>query len=122
MDSKAFGLLAEGMAARTLTRLGYRILARNVRLPGGELDLVAKQGETLVFCEIKARRTPLTGAPGEAIDARKQARLTRLAIAYLRAHPELANCDCRFDAVLLWREGWHWQTEVIPDAFRPGWE
>ncbi|MBF0272987.1 MAG: YraN family protein [Magnetococcales bacterium] len=122
MDTKAFGLLAEGVAARNLNRLGYRILERNVRFSRGELDLVAKHGEILVFCEVKARRGPLCGEPGEAIDARKQARLARLAVEYLRIHPELSGCPCRFDAVLLWREGWRWRTEVIADAFRPGWE
>ncbi|MBF0340674.1 MAG: YraN family protein [Magnetococcales bacterium] len=122
MNTRAFGQLAESVAARDLTNLGYRMLERNVRLGRGELDLVAMAGEVLVFCEIKARRSPATGEPGESIDSRKQARLILLAEEYLRRHPELTPYPCRFDAVLVWREGGFWYTEVIADAFRPGWE
>ncbi|MBF0440261.1 MAG: YraN family protein, partial [Magnetococcales bacterium] len=60
------------MAVACLQKKGYQILDRNVRFRGGELDVVAKQGEILVFCEVKARRGQGTGGPGEAIDPRKQ--------------------------------------------------
>ncbi|MBF0294212.1 MAG: YraN family protein [Magnetococcales bacterium] len=115
-------MLAERLAARRLRGMGYRILASNVRLRGGELDLVAKQGEILVFCEIKARRVTGSGEPGEAVDARKRHRLARLAMEYLGSRPDLAHLECRFDVVLLWRAGLWWRVEVIADAFRPGWE
>ncbi|MBF0180110.1 MAG: YraN family protein [Magnetococcales bacterium] len=121
-DGKRFGALAERLAARRLRGLGYRILASNVRLRGGELDLVAKQGEILVFCEIKARRATGSGEPGEAVDARKRNKLARLAMEYLGSRPDLAHLECRFDVVLLWRSGLWWRVEVIADAFRPGWE
>lgn len=119
---KAFGFLAEREAARCLEALGYRILESNVRTRSGELDLVARQGGVLVFCEVKARRGDAAGEPGEAIDRRKQSRMVRLAAEYLRSHPDLADLECRFDAVLLWWAGWRWRSEVIADAFRPGWE
>ncbi|MEO5334801.1 MAG: YraN family protein [Magnetococcus sp. YQC-5] len=117
-----FGLLAEKVAVGHLHGLGYRILARNVRFRGGELDLVAKQGDVLVFCEVKARRSQASGEPGEAIHAHKQSRLARLAEDYIQSHPDLACLECRFDVVLVWRTGWRWRVEVITDAFRPGWE
>lgn len=120
--NKGFGAAGENVAVGCLQKLGYQILARNVRFRGGELDLVAKQGNVLVFCEVKARRNNVAGGPGEAIDRHKQAKIIQLAADYLQCHSDLANLECRFDAVLLWRKGWRWQAEVIADAFRPGWE
>lgn len=121
-----FGSRAERVAARHLRRLGYRILERNVRSRDGELDLVANHGETLVFCEVRSRRTvageaPGAGGPGDSIDARKQRQLLRLASGYLQRHPELSGMRCRFDAILVWRTGSEWRVEVVADAFRPGW-
>ncbi|MBF0126542.1 MAG: YraN family protein [Magnetococcales bacterium] len=119
---KAFGALAEQVAAECLRKLGYRILERNVRFRGGELDLVAKQGDVLVFCEVKARRGQGSGEPGEAVDCRKRRKMALLAMDYLRTHPELSRLECRFDVVLLRQSESGWRSEVIPDAFRPGWE
>ncbi|NGZ07676.1 MAG: YraN family protein [Magnetococcales bacterium] len=122
MEKHRFGHQAEELAAHTLQQKGYHILERNWRISCGELDLVAKDGEILVFCEIKARASVWGGEPGEAIDGRKQNRLLKLATAYLRAHPHLSGSVCRFDAVLIWRAWGQWRIEVIADAFRPGWE
>ncbi|MBF0135061.1 MAG: YraN family protein [Magnetococcus sp. DMHC-1] len=116
-DRKAFGRFAEDLAAGHLSRTGYRILERNVRFRRGELDIVALQGDTLVFCEVKARRTDTYGSPAEAIDFRKQRRLTLLATLYLQAHPEYSNHFCRFDAVLITRQGPGWKVEVLQNAF-----
>lgn len=117
----ALGRWAEEAALWHLRFMGYRILGRNVRLGGGELDLVAIQGGILVFCEVKARRGGGAGTPAEAIHAAKQGRLVRLAGEYLQRHPELGELACRFDAVLVERQGWRWRVRVIRDAFRPGW-
>jgi putative endonuclease len=106
---------------RHLEWLGYAILERNFRCPLGEVDIVAIQGEYLVFCEVKARRTRGSGFPGEAIHERKQRRMARLAEAYLALNPRFSEWSCRFDAVLLWNTQGRWAVEVIPDAFRPGW-
>ncbi|MBF0263314.1 MAG: YraN family protein [Magnetococcales bacterium] len=122
MDRKRFGIWAEGVATRCLSRSGYRILERNWRTRGGEIDLVAWRDGMVIFCEIKARHVATGTDPADAIDHVKQARIVRLAEAYLLEHPELAGCACRFDVVLIRREGWRWRAEVIPDAFRPGWE
>ena len=77
------GARGEAAACRVLTARGYRILARNVRSRAGELDLVCHDGDAFVFCEVKARRPSHFGAPQEALSATKQARLARLASAYL---------------------------------------
>ncbi|MBF0096232.1 MAG: YraN family protein [Magnetococcales bacterium] len=120
-ERQLLGLESEQVAERYLHKNGYRILERNVRSRQGELDMVALQGEVLVFCEVKSRRGAFGPDPAENLHARKQARLVRLAAAYLQRHPEHAGRECRFDAVLLWKKGIFWQVAVIADAFRPGW-
>ncbi|MBF0625209.1 MAG: YraN family protein [Magnetococcales bacterium] len=117
----ALGRQGEERAVEHLRRLGYRIMARNVRTRFGELDLVARDGDTLVFCEVKTRRDGDCGGPAAAIDWRKQQRLVRLAGAFLQQNPQWEELECRFDAVLLWRQGPEWRIQVIADAFRPGW-
>ena len=96
---RAFGQIAESQAEQYLRRKGYRILARNDRSSCGELDLVAQQAGTLVFIEVKARRTTAFGGASYAVDGRKQARLVRLAAEYLARH-RVRNLSCRFDVVL----------------------
>ena len=118
---KALGSQGEQIAERYLLKNGYRILERNVRSARGELDLVALHGETVVFCEVKSRQGDGDLNPAASIHSRKQSRLIRLAAAYLQRHPEYAESLCRFDAVLVWKNGPLWQVEIIADAFRPGW-
>ena len=118
---QVLGAQAEQIAEQYLQKAGYRILERNVRSRRGEMDLVAWHGETLVFCEVKARRGVGAWHPGESIHARKQSRLIRLAAGYLQRHARFADAICRFDAVLVWQTGLSWRVEIIADAFRPGW-
>jgi putative endonuclease len=92
----------ETLAALFLRLKGYRIEARNWRCPLGELDIVAWDRDTLVFVEVKARSGTSAGAPEEAVDPRKRARLVQLAQAYL------ARCrgpmpPCRFDVIAVER-------------------
>ena len=93
------GARGEDCAARHLEARGLRILARNVRAGGVELDLVAAQGATLVVVEVKTRRHRGRGAPEEAVDARKRARLVRGATAWLRETGFRAR-RVRFDVVV----------------------
>jgi putative endonuclease len=99
LAGRLFGEAAESEAERHLRSKGYRILARNVRTPSGELDLVARSGAVLVFVEVKARGSSTHGGAVAAVDGRKQARLVRLAAQYLARH-RLRNQPCRFDVIL----------------------
>jgi putative endonuclease len=95
---KPLGPRGEAAAARYLARQGYRILARGDRSRLGEIDLVALDGRTVVFVEVKTRQTADEGHPSEAVDAAKQGRLTRLALAFLKRHGLLGQA-ARFDVV-----------------------
>jgi putative endonuclease len=94
----ALGKAGEDLACRELERLGYAILARRYRRRGGELDIVAKDGETIVFVEVKARRGQGWGAGAEAVTPLKQRRMTRIALEYL-VRQRLTRHACRFDVV-----------------------
>ena len=94
-----FGRQAEGLAAKFLQQKGYRIIGRNIRLPGGELDIVAQLGEMVVFVEVKARRTNSHGGALHAVTGDKEHRLVKLAAQY-RAHHDLGQQSCRFDVML----------------------
>ena len=96
--TRALGKTGEAAAARFLERRGLVILARNLRSRLGEIDLVARDGPTLVFVEVKARRGMPGDPPEAAVDARKRARLSRLALGYLAAR-RLGERSCRFDVV-----------------------
>ncbi|HEX7136666.1 MAG TPA: YraN family protein [Vicinamibacterales bacterium] len=92
------GKTGEELACRELTRRGYAILARRWRQRVGEIDIIARDGETIVFVEVKARDGRAFGAPAEAVSAAKQRRIAQLAIMFLTRNG-LANCRCRFDVV-----------------------
>ena len=101
---KSLGQRGERAAAKYLRRKGYKIVARGSRLRPGELDLVAVDGRTVVFVEVKTRRSDRYGSPAEAVDLQKQRRLTRLAVTYLKRHG-LLEYPARFDVVaILWPE------------------
>jgi putative endonuclease len=83
---KRLGDWGEGLAANYLQNAGYRIVAAKWRSPHGEIDLIARDGDTLVFVEVKTRRGRLFGAPEEAVTAHKQQKLTLLAQQYMLDH------------------------------------
>ncbi len=102
---KTLGKRGEEAAARYLRRRGHKILARGDKFGPGELDLVTLDGETIVFVEVKTRRSDEVGHPSEAVDERKQRRLTRLAVAFLKRHGLLER-PARFDVVAVtWPAG-----------------
>ncbi len=92
------GRHGEGLAAQRLEAEGYRILARNYRCPIGEVDLIAADGECLVFVEVRTRRGDLWGTPEESVTRQKQARLLAVAEHYLTEH-EALDADWRIDVV-----------------------
>jgi putative endonuclease len=110
--SVLWGNACEDLAAEMLVRRGYRVIARNYRVPGGEIDLVARDGPTLCFVEVRARRSGRFGAPEETVGAVKQRRLRLAAEQYLGAHP-VAMAGCRFDVVAIDANG----LRLIKDAF-----
>lgn len=96
------GLQAEQFAADYLEACGWQILSRRYRSRWGELDLVARQGNTLSFVEVKARRAQNWDCHGLlSITVSKQRKLSLTAMDFLRAWPHLERCDCRFDVVLV---------------------
>jgi putative endonuclease len=94
----ALGSYGERVAVRVLTEAGLQVLDRNWRCRDGELDVVARDGDALVFCEVKTRTGVGFGHPAEAVTPAKRARLRRLARAWLAAHEHHAP-DLRFDVV-----------------------
>jgi putative endonuclease len=112
----SFGRRSERLAERHLRWRGYRILARNFRAAGAEIDLVALDGETLVFVEVKARRSTVAGAPAEAVDERKQRRLRRAA-AIFTARRRADGRPMRFDVVAISGEGRSRTLEHLRNAF-----
>src|SRR3977135_869249 len=88
-----FGKTGEDLAVQELERRGYAIVARRYRRRGGELDIIARDGPTLVFVEVKARDGRAFGEAAEAVTRLKQRRITRLALDYMTRH-HLSDCPC----------------------------
>ena len=100
MRRQELGKSGEDLAVAELERLGYAILARRYRTRHGEIDIVAGDGDTIVFVEVKTRTTAEFGAAAEALTFAKQRRLTSMAVDYL-ARNRLTNRPCRFDVVAI---------------------
>jgi putative endonuclease len=94
------GRKGEILAAAFLRLKGYKILAKNFRVPHGEIDLIAQKGQTLVFVEVKMRRTKVQGSPLEAVSPHKVKRLSAAAACYLAKVPDGPPL-ARFDVVTL---------------------
>ena len=97
---KETGRYGEALAERYLIEAGYEIVARNWRCAAGELDLIARQGETLVFVEVRARRGAQLGSPEESITPAKQAKLIELAYTFL-AENALEDDAWRIDVIAI---------------------
>lgn len=111
------GRLGEKLAARHLRKHGYKVLYRNFRAPrGGEVDLVCREDDVLVFVEVKTRRSEAFGAPSEAVTVEKQKLITRGALAWLRMldNPEIYF---RFDVVEVLVEERNARCTIIRNAF-----
>jgi putative endonuclease len=97
---QSLGQLGENLAVRELESRGYAILERRYRTRHGEIDIVATDGPTLVFVEVKARVTAEFGTAAEAVTPRKQRRLAAMAVDYLARH-HVVQTPCRFDVVAI---------------------
>lgn len=117
MDARAdLGRRGEAIAADLYRHLGFVLVDKNFRGRAGEIDLVARSGRLLVFCEVKTRRSSRYGEPSEAVDPRKQARLRRLAAEWIAARRPGAS-DIRFDVVSVIVGPARVDLTHIPDAF-----
>jgi putative endonuclease len=112
----ALGKTGEDLACQELERRGYAIVARRYRRRGGELDIIARDGKTMVFVEVKAREGRAFGKASEAVTAHKRLKITRLALDYLMRH-QLTNCPCRFDVVSIHFDAGVPAIEVFQNAF-----
>ncbi|RME68404.1 MAG: YraN family protein [Nitrospirae bacterium] len=112
-NKKALGKKGEDRAERFLKGLGYRILHRNYRCPIGEIDIVAQEGKTLVFVEVKTRTTHRFGTPIESVDWKKRERLKRLALYYIKNHFR-TEPPVRFDIIGVSMDG---EIEHLKGAF-----
>lgn len=112
-NKRAVGTQYEQIAADYLIKEGFQILERNFRCRQGEIDLIAREGEWLVFLEVKYRKTAALGEPAEAIDRRKQERIYRAAEYYLYRFCYGRKLRCRFDVVVILGE----EISLIRNAF-----
>ena len=106
LTNQTLGERGEREAERFLLKLGMIIVARGYQDKFGEIDLIAVDDETVVFVEVKTRKSDVAGEPEEAVDATKQTRLTKTAIGYLKFH-KLTECPVRFDVIAI-----TWPTQV----------
>ena len=110
------GKLGEDLAFKKIKRIGYKCLARNYRCPLGEVDLIAKDGDTLVFIEIKTRKGKSLGYAKEAVDGRKRRQLSKVALTYIKAN-DCWHMKSRFDVVAINVNKNKREIEIIKNAF-----
>jgi putative endonuclease len=113
---RLLGIKGEDLAVRFLRKKGYKILSRNYKTPLGEIDIIAEDGATLVFVEVKTRTDTSYGLPFEAVDRRKREKLRKVALYYLK------NClrkdaPSRFDVLSIQAGNEKNEIEHIMDAF-----
>lgn len=97
-NARRTGAKYERLAGKYLEGMGYRILDYNFRCRCGEIDIIAEEGEYLVFCEVKYRADDASGSPLEAVTFEKRRRISRTAMYYI-AKNHCENMPCRFDVV-----------------------
>ena len=112
------GRAIEAAAEARLADAGLVPIARNVNCRMGELDLVMRDGESLVFVEVRYRRSASHGSAAESVSRSKRARIVAAARYFLMRNPRLANRPCRFDVVAVDGEGDARRVEWLRDAFR----
>jgi putative endonuclease len=116
LTGKRTGKHGEDLAAVWLAEAGYRIIERNYRCLFGEIDIVAQEGDTLVFVEVKSRRSGAFGAPELAVGLEKQRKISRISLHYL-AERHWSHRPARFDVVAVKLQPGGPQIELIRNAF-----
>ncbi len=110
------GKFGEELAYKKIKRLGYKKIIRNYRCPLGEVDLIATDGDTLVFIETKTRKGKSMGYAKEAVNARKRRQLSKVALSYMKAN-NCCDTKARFDVIAVNLKGDTPLIEVIKNAF-----
>ena len=110
------GKFGEELALRKIKRLGYKKIVRNFRCPLGEVDIIARDGDTLVFMEIKTRKGRSIGYAKEAVNARKKRQISKVALAYMKSI-DCSDLRARFDVVAISLGRGKPEIEVIKNAF-----
>jgi len=113
---KLLGRTGEERAAKFLVSKGYRILERNYSTRSGEIDLIGMHQGTVAFIEVKTRSNDAFGAPELAVDHRKQQRMIKAALGYIK-EKKLHQVPCRFDVVAIISTANEQQVELIQNAF-----
>ena len=116
LKALSFGRESEKRAASFLKKNGYTIIDKNYSCRQGEIDLIASDGDTLVFCEVKARSSKAFGTPLEGITKAKAAKIRKSAEHYM-LRKGIKNVDCRFDVVTIDESGPESSIEIIRNAF-----
>lgn len=117
-DKHVQGRRAEDLACLYLERQGLRLLERNYRCARGEIDLIMQHGESLVFVEVRYRRSAAFGNGAESVDRRKQQRLIETALHYMQKRNG-AGRPSRFDVISVSPGATEDRIDWIPDAFHP---
>jgi putative endonuclease len=112
-----FGRNSEQRAAGHLKKLGYRILERNYRTRLGEVDIIARDGASIVFVEVKARHSRRFGPPKAAVTAAKQRKLSMVALEYLKSTGQM-QAKARFDVLSIVSDAGGDRVELIKNAFQ----
>ncbi|MFO8165735.1 MAG: YraN family protein [Thermodesulfobacteriota bacterium] len=112
----ALGSFGEDLASERLQDCGYRIVTTNYRCFFGEIDIIARDGDVLVFVEIKTRKNRSLRAVKEAVNSRKQRQISKVALAYMKSN-NLWGTRARFDVVAIRLLGGKREIEIIKDAF-----
>ena len=110
------GRFGEDLARERLKDCGYRILTTNYRCPLGEIDVIARDDDVLVFVEIKTRKNKSPGRVKEAVNTKKQRQISKVALAYMKSH-NLWGSKARFDVVAVGLLNGKNEIEIIKNAF-----
>jgi len=119
-EKKELGRRGEEVAFRFLKKKGYRIIEKNYACKMGEMDIIAKEKDTLVFIEVKTRTSALFGPPQLAVNSWKQRQLSKVALNYLN-EKRLKDVKARFDVVAILLGGKEEEIELIRNAFDLNW-
>ena len=114
MNKRHIGTQYEILAAEFLEKKGLQILESNFRCKFGEIDIVAKEKNTIVFCEVKYRSSEVMGMPQEAVDFRKRIRICKVADYYRMMHHLGEFCPFRFDVISIQKNRISWMPNAFP--------